>query len=240
MSRGPRSSVRVGAGERKSGGAHARWARDEASPPVVTPVRSGTAPINPTHLPPELARRPSSSSTASSGETGLTGQPGSELEARDLAQSRVDLPVPVIRAVDLFPERGGVEDEVVRAARRARWRGAEHVAQRLGGGPDVGGASRATEVGVVAARHDPDLERRARGVRREGHAVGVLPDQPVRSARSPRGRDGRTGTPPRGSRTAPRRRAPPRSDAGSAAGRTGRGTGGSSARRPARPSSGRP
>ena len=37
------------------------------------------------------------------------------------------------------------------------------------------------EVRLVAARHDPDLERRARGVRRERDAVVVLPDQAVRS-----------------------------------------------------------
>ncbi len=88
--------------------------------------------------------------------------------------------------------------------------------------------------------HDPDLERRARGVRREGDARVVLPRRAARGGAPPRGRAGSTGTRPRGSRSARRRRAPRRPDAGSAAGRTGRGTGGWSGRRPGRPSSGRP
>ena len=59
------------------------------------------------------------------------------------------------------------------------------------GGPGPGGAPRpwrrgrvgpAGEVGVVAARDDPHLERRARGVRREGDRVVVLVEQALGTA----------------------------------------------------------
>ena len=95
------------------------------------------------------------------------------------------------------------------------------------------------EVGGVDSGHDPGLERRARGVRGEGDARLVLPEQ-ARPARPRPGRGGRTGTPRPGSRSGPRRRSPRRPDAAPGAGRTGRGTGGRSGRRPGRPSSGRP
>ena len=45
------------------------------------------------------------------------------------------------------------------------------------------GAGGPSEVRLVAARDDPDLERRARGVRRERDARVVLPDEPVRPTR---------------------------------------------------------
>ena len=109
-------------------------------------------------------------------------QAGPELEPGDLAQARVDLPVPVVRRVDLLAQRRGMEHEVVGRAVEARRQPAEHLAERLGGGRDVR-SRRPPEVGLVAARHDPHLERRARGVRREGHARVVLPDEPVRPPR---------------------------------------------------------
>ena len=116
------------------------------------------------------------------GRDGVHGQTGSELEAGDLAQPRVDLPVPVVRRVDLLAQRGGVQDEVVGRPIEARSEPAEDLAERLRVARDVGRVG-PPEVGLVAAGHDPDLERRARGVRGEGHAVGVLPDEPIRPPR---------------------------------------------------------
>ena len=190
--------------------------------------------------PPSESARPSSSSTASSGETGFTGRPVPSSRPAISRRRGMDLPVPVVGRVDLLAQRRGVEDEVVGRAVEARRepRRAPGAAPRPW--PGSRGCRPRAEVRVVAARDDPHLERRARGVRGEGDAVAVLPDQPVGSPRSPRARAGRTGTRPRGSRTARRRRAPRRSGAGSGAGRTGRGTGGSSAPRPGRPSSGPP
>ena len=99
---------------------------------------------------------------------------------------------------------------------------------------------RSPEVRLVASRHDPDLERRARGERRERDGGVVLPDQPIRAARLVANEAAPRALALRGSRTGRRRRAPRRPGAGSGAGRRGRGRGGSSGRRPGRPSSGSP
>ena len=88
----------------------------------------------------------------------------------------MDLPVPVIGRVDLLAQRRGVEDQVVwRIVERHRER-PEHLPKGLARGRDIG-VRGAAEVGVVAARDDPHLERRARCERREGDRVVVLPDQ---------------------------------------------------------------
>src|SRR5215210_2184121 len=47
------------------------------------------------------------------GGDGIDRQSGSELEAGDLTEPGMDLPVPVERGVDALAERRGVEDEVV-------------------------------------------------------------------------------------------------------------------------------
>ncbi len=49
---------------------------------------------------------------------GIDRQAGSQLQPRDLPEPRMDLPMPVVRRVDLLAERRCVQDEVVRAARR--------------------------------------------------------------------------------------------------------------------------
>src|SRR5215210_717049 len=74
-----------------------------------------------------------------------------ELQARDLAQTRVDLPVPVIRGVDLLAERRGVEDEVVRRAVEADGKRSKGLTQGLGARLHVT-IGRPAEVGVVTAR----------------------------------------------------------------------------------------
>ena len=184
------------------------------------------------------AARPSSSSTASSGETGLTGSPV-PAPARRSPAGADGSPSASGRSRRPLAERSGVEHEVVGRPVEAHGQPAEDLAQRFGGGRDVG-RRRSPEVRVVTAGHDPDLERRARGVRRERDTVGRPPRRAAPVGATPRGRGGSTGTRPRGSRNAQPRRAPRRCGAGSVAGRTGRGTGGWSARRPARPSSGPP
>ena len=74
-----------------------------------------------------------------------------------------------------------MQDEVVRRAVEAGGEPAQHLAQRLGGGREVR-VGRAREVRVVAARDDPHLERRARGVRGERDRVVVGVEQVVRAA----------------------------------------------------------
>ena len=121
------------------------------------------------------------------GRDGVDRQAGAQLEAGDLAQAGVDLPVPVIR-----------RRRSARAAARC-------------GGPGCGAARRgspgrprtrrsASAVACTSASlarpksaawvagHDPDLERRARGVRREGDARR----RPPRASRSRRWLSSRT------------------------------------------------
>ena len=126
----------------------------------------------------------SSSSTASSGLTGVDRQAGAQLEAGDLAQPRVDLPVPVVGLVDALAQAAPCAGRGCRRARRAR---------RAGAGPSAASPPRSSaarrwraEVGRVVARHDPQLERRARGVRGEADAGGVLEHEPVARATSSR------------------------------------------------------
>ena len=139
----------------------------------------------------------------------------------------MDLPVPVVGLVDALVERRRVEHQVVGRAVERRGQQAQDLLERLRGAGQL--RVRGTpEVRLVVARHDPQLERRARRVRREADAGGVLEDQPLAGSRPRRGRAGRRGRRPRGSGSAPRRRAPRRRDAGSAAGRRSRGTGGRS------------
>ena len=78
----------------------------------------------------------------------------------------MDLPVPVVGAIDLLAQRRGVQDEVVGRAVEGSGEPAEDLAEGLGGGPD-GGVVGATEVGVVAARarsrpRTPSARRTAR------------------------------------------------------------------------------
>ena len=87
-------------------------------------------------------------------------QPGPDLEPRDLPQARVNFPVPVVRGLDLFAERRGVEDEVVGRSVEAGGELGKDLAEGLRRGLDVT-RGRSSEVGVVLARDDPDLERRA-------------------------------------------------------------------------------
>ena len=84
---------------------------------------------------------------------------GQALQSGNLAEPRVNFPVPMVRRVDAFPKGSGVQDEVVRRAVQAG-QPAQDLAERLGGGGDVR-IGRPGEVRGMAARHDPDLERRA-------------------------------------------------------------------------------
>src|SRR4051794_30441129 len=84
-------------------------------------------------------------------------QTGSELQPGDLAQTWVDLPVPVIGRVDLLSKRRGVQDEVVRRAVEGRRKHREDFSKSVAGRGHIG-VRRAAEVGVVMAWDDPDLE----------------------------------------------------------------------------------
>src|SRR4051812_13489699 len=106
---------------------------------------------------------------------GVDRQTRTELEAGDLAQPWVDLPVPVVGRVDLFAEGRRVKHEVVRGTVEAGGESSEHLSESLGGGVDIR-VGRPAEVRLVATRDDPDLERRARGVRGERDARVILPD----------------------------------------------------------------
>ena len=179
----------------------------------------------------------SNCSTASSGDTGLTGRP-----------------VPSSRPA-ISRNRGWIS--------QCQWYVASTLSRsgavcrtRLCGGP----SSRASRPGPGAApppwtrcpRRRRDRSRRRGGAARSRPrtATGTRTARrrrwrrPARSAASPiaipRAQAGSTGTRLRGSGSAPRRRSPRRRGAGSAAGRRDPGRGGWSGRRPARPSSGRP
>ena len=178
-----------------------------------------------------------SSSTASSGDTGLTGSPVPSSRPA-ISRPGVDLPVPMVGGVDLLMQRRRMEHEVVGRAVEASaslpstWRSASAAAAMSRSVARAKSASwrRGTT-------HTSNGERLAQGA----NATAWPSAYSSRSGGAPRrGPGGSTGTPPRGSGTARRRRAPRRSGVGSAEGRTGRSTGGSSGRRPARPSSGRP
>src|SRR3954452_558400 len=109
------------------------------------------------------------------GRDGVDRQTRTELEAGDLAQPWVDLPVPVVGRVDLFAEGRRVKHEVVRRTVEAGRESSEHLSERFGGGVDIR-VGRPAEVRLVATRDDPDLQRRAGGVRGERDARGVFPD----------------------------------------------------------------
>ena len=124
-------------------------------------------------------------------------QPGAELEARDLAQPRVDLPVPVVGRVDLLVQRRRVEHEVVAAGRR----GSRRAGRAPGGAPRRSRRCRGRWRGR-SRRHGgagrprprtasgwPTGRRRPRGRPRRGGGPGAGP---------PRARAGSTGTRPRG------------------------------------------
>ena len=136
-------------------GARAPRARDGATASRVTPRGAPAAAITPTPPPTSAAARPEQLLHRVLGRDGVDRQPGSQLEARDLAQPRVDLPVPVVRRVDLLAQRRGVEDEVVGRsveARRPAGRGPGGAPRRWPGGrhrspgrsPPRGGAGRPT------------------------------------------------------------------------------------------------
>ena len=144
--------------------------------PRVTPAGARQASRS-TRRPPAGSARPRSSSTASSGETGFTGRPVPSsrpaISRRRgwISQCQWYVASTCSRSGAVCRTRlyGGPSRL---AARRARtWRSASAVAA-------MSGRRHAAEIRLVAARHDPDLERRARGVRGEGHAAGVLPDEP--------------------------------------------------------------
>ena len=124
-------------------------------------------------------------------------QAGPQLEAGDLAEPRVDLPVPVVRGVDLLAQRRGVEDEVVRRPVEAGREPAEDLAERLGRGRDVG-VGGPPEVGFVAARarSRPRTASATRTGRRRRSRRPPRRAAPADATR--RARAGRTGTPPRG------------------------------------------
>src|SRR5450756_1902436 len=82
----------------------------------------------------------------------------------------------MVRGVDALSQWSGVQDQVVRRTIQPG-QTAQDLAQCFSRGGEVG-VCRGREVGGVAARHDPDLERRARSKGREGHAGLVLPDHP--------------------------------------------------------------
>ena len=98
------------------------------------------------------------SSTASSGETGLTGRPvPSSRPAISRSRGWISQ-CQAGRRVDRLLERRRVEHEVVWRPVEAGREAAEHLAQGLGGAREVG-VGGAREVGVVAARNHPHLER---------------------------------------------------------------------------------
>src|SRR5256885_657801 len=71
------------------------------------------------------------------GRDGVDGQPGAQLQAGNLAEPRVDLPVPVVRGIDLLTERRRVEDEVVGRPVEGGGKGRENLPEGLGRGRDV-------------------------------------------------------------------------------------------------------
>ena len=134
-------------------------------------------------------------------------QARAELEAGDLAQARVDLPVPVERRVDLLPQRRRVQDEVVRRAVEA---GAEP-RRAPGGAPRPWPRPRASSARPKSASWRRGTIQTSNGEREAYGANATLASssQTSRSRRAaPRGRGGRTGTPLRGSRIGRRRPAP--------------------------------
>ena len=215
------------------------WPKDGGLPPGVTPAgaRHGSRSTRRTSLRIGAAQEFLHRVLR---RDGVDRQAGSQLEAGDLAQARVDLPVPVVGRVDLLAQRGRVEHEVVGRSVEAAmpaatrtWRSASAVRRDVGWcssarSPPRGGAAR-SRPRTASATRTGRRPRCRRPPRRAGPAAGPR-----------RARAGRTGTPPRGSRSGRRRRAPRRCGAGSGAGRRGRGTGGWSGRRPGCPSSGRP
>jgi hypothetical protein len=107
---------------------------------------------------PELARARDQLLDGVLGRNRIHRQTGPELQSGDLAEPRVDLPVPVVRRVDLLAKRRGVQDEVVRRAVERRRERGEHLPERIRRRREIGVAD-ASEIGLVTTGHDPDLER---------------------------------------------------------------------------------
>jgi hypothetical protein len=83
-------------------------------------------------LPRAVDRRPDTAKQLRHGVLGRDGidrQTGSELQTGDLAQPGMDLPVPVIRGVDLLTQRGRMEYEVVGRSIEAGGEPSEHLAE---------------------------------------------------------------------------------------------------------------
>ena len=89
----------------------------------------------------------------------------------------MDLPVPVIRGVDPLAQGRRVQDQVV-GRRVEQAQQAKGLLEHLRGRRQVG-VGRGREVGRVHARNDPDLEGRTGCERGEGHARGVLEEEPL-------------------------------------------------------------
>ena len=70
------------------------------------------------------------------GRDGIHRQARAQLQAGDLAQARMDLPVPVERGVDALAQRRGVQDEVVGRAVEAGPEPAEHLRGAPGPWPE--------------------------------------------------------------------------------------------------------
>ena len=110
----PRGSVADDAGAARPTGRASAYRRREVVPGTRPSASSLSADT------PEAARvEASSSSTASSGLMGFTGRPVPSSRPADLAQPRVDLPVPVERLADVLVQWRRVEHEVVGGAPRA-------------------------------------------------------------------------------------------------------------------------
>ena len=122
--------------ERGRWAARTRWPNDDGPPARVTPSPDAGDRDHPG--PAQRSVRPSKELLHRVlRRDRVDRQAGAQLEAGDLAQARVDLPVPVVRRVHLLLERGRVEDEVVGRPVEAGREPAQDLAERLGGGRDV-------------------------------------------------------------------------------------------------------
>ena len=191
-------SERVRCSERGRWAAHARWPRDDGPRPGVTPAPATGRRASPG----AVRRRLGATEQLLDGVLGrdrVDRQAGSQLQPGDLAQARVDLPVPVVRGVDLLAQRAPCGGRGCRAGRRgsptsrpSTWRSASAVARDVGrrvARPKSASWCR----GTIQISNG---EREAYGA--NATLACVLPDEPVRPARLRRGRAGRTGTRPRG------------------------------------------
>ena len=171
-------------------------AQDEARSPRVTPAasrawRASTRPTSSGSGPPQqLLDR-------ILGRDGVDRQSGSQLQAGDVAQPGVDLPVPVIGAVDLLAQRRRVQDEVVGRPVERGGEPAQDLAERLGGRADGAcrprGRSRRRGGAGRSIPRTPSARRTARRRRCR------RPPRPAGPGAGPRRAPaGRTGTRPRG------------------------------------------